>query len=192
MGGLGNQMFQAAHALAQTWKKGNEARFKAESWTPMQGRQTDNYQNNIFRKLNFVENIGHVGRVSEGPWEYTEINPLWDQPQEFYGYFQSSKNFLGYNNDIINMFSPTQDFKLKIFNKFPDLKKEKTISIHIRRGDYLDHSNIHPIIDKSYIDECLNQVGDYDKIYIFSNIRFLDHNQILWSTMIKIIYNYCT
>ena len=48
MGGLGNQIFQAAHALAQGMKHNREVVFVPQSWTPMQGRQASNYVNNVF------------------------------------------------------------------------------------------------------------------------------------------------
>ena len=51
MGGLGNQMFQAGHALAQGWKHNRETVFIPRSWTPMQGRETFHYRENIFRNL---------------------------------------------------------------------------------------------------------------------------------------------
>ena len=110
MGGLGNQMFQAAHALAQGKKNNVSVRFKCESWTPMQGRQTPEYKNNIFRKLDFNWIDTPLNRRVEGPWEYTELTIDWSQPTEFYGYFQSSKNFLGLDNYIQEMFEPTQEF----------------------------------------------------------------------------------
>jgi hypothetical protein len=169
MGGLGNQMFQAAHTLSQAWKKGVESKFKAESWTPMQGRQTDNYRNNIFRNLNFVEDFGHVGRVSEGPWEYTELNPQWDQPQEFYGYFQSSKNFLGYDKEIQKTFEPTEEFIDRMINRYPELTQEKTLSVHIRRGDCFMNPDIHPMVTKEYVERALELVPEYSNIFIFSD-----------------------
>ena len=78
MGGLGNQMFQAAHALAQGWKHNRKTVFIPKSWTSMQGRDTSNYRNNIFIGLNFVDNIDGFVKVHEGPWEFTEINPVID------------------------------------------------------------------------------------------------------------------
>jgi hypothetical protein len=47
--------------------------------------------------------------------------------------------------------------------------KENTISVHIRRGDYLGISNILPSIDRSYIDKALELHGGYDKLLIFSD-----------------------
>ena len=109
MGGLGNQMFQAAHALAHAMKLNREAVFVPRSWTPMQGRQTDNYLNNIFRNMKFVESIDGFEKVSEGPWEYIDVYAK-DHDTVFDGYFQSSKNFFGYNDEIRKIFSPTEEF----------------------------------------------------------------------------------
>ena len=61
----------------------------------MQGRQTDNYLNNIFRNMKFVDNIDGFEKVSEGPWEYIDVYAK-DHDTVFDGYFQSSKNFFGY------------------------------------------------------------------------------------------------
>ena len=65
----------------------------------MQGRDTSNYRNNIFIGLNFVDNIDGFVKVHEGPWEFTEINPVIDNTV-FDGYFQSAKNFLGFDDKI--------------------------------------------------------------------------------------------
>ena len=51
MGGLGNQLFEAAHALAQGWKHNRPVVFHPSSWTPGQGRGAENYVNNVFRNL---------------------------------------------------------------------------------------------------------------------------------------------
>ena len=77
-GGLGNQMFQAAHALSQAWKKGVESKFKAESWTPMQGMQTDNYRNNIFRNLNFDNSVSSMSTTifKASGAKFPSLNPL--------------------------------------------------------------------------------------------------------------------
>ena len=43
MGGLGNQMFQAAHVLCQGLKHNRPVYLRPNSWTPMQGKQTNEY-----------------------------------------------------------------------------------------------------------------------------------------------------
>ena len=117
MGGLGNQMFQAGHALSQGWKHNRETVFIPRSWTPMQGKQTSHYRENIFRNLKFVDNIDGFTKVHEGPWEFSEINPVEDNTV-FEGYFQSGKNLLGFNDKIRETFGPTEQFISEITQKY--------------------------------------------------------------------------
>lgn len=168
MGGLGNQIFQAAHALAQGWKYNREVVFVPRSWTPMQGRQTENYLNNIFRNLKFVENIDGFEKVSEGPWEYIDVFPK-EHNSVFDGYFQSSKNFLGFDEKIREIFQPTEDFISQMLEKHPELTKENTLSIHIRRGDCFMNPDIHPIATEKYVERALKEIGDYSHVFIFSD-----------------------
>jgi len=168
MGGLGNQMFQISHALCQGWKNNVPSLFKPEAYTPMQANQPTKYTDNIFRNINFINFNSETKRV-HSPWVYTELNFNLDKPIEFHGYFQSSKNFLGYDNEIKKIFSPTDEFLMGIERKYPEIKLDKTISLHIRRGDYLTISSMLPTIDISYIEKCLYEIGDYDKLFIFSD-----------------------
>jgi hypothetical protein len=55
MGGLGNQLFEASHALAQGWKHNRETVVLPHSRTPGQGRSAENYISNVFRNLKFVK-----------------------------------------------------------------------------------------------------------------------------------------
>jgi hypothetical protein len=88
---------------------------------------------------------------------------------QYHGYFQSSKNFLEHKKEIQTMFLPTEEYKNKIKKKYPKIFQKGSVSIHVRRGDYLTISNILPIIDKSYIDKSLNILGEYSHLFIFSN-----------------------
>ena len=127
MGGLGNQMFQAAHALAQAIKLNREAVFVPRSWTPMQGRQTENYLNNIFRNMKFVESIEGFEKVSEGPWEYIDIFAK-DHDTVFDGYFQSTKNWFGYEDKVREMFEPPKELVDEFYSKYPQLNNSETLS----------------------------------------------------------------
>jgi len=191
MGGLGNQMFQIAHSICQGWKNNIPSIFKCQSFTPMQANQPTKYVDNIYRNIFFYNFSSKIKRVN-APWEYVDLNVNWDSPIEFYGYFQSGKNFLGYEEKIKDLFQPTENFINKIENKFPKIKKEITVSIHVRRGDYLTINNILPIIDKSYIDECLKMIGEYDHIFIFSDdVNWVKENLIYEnSTVVESLEDY--
>ena len=167
MGGLGNQTFQIAHALSQGWKHNREVIFPSNSY-PLQEKNVQYYINNFFKKLKFVDNIEGFTRIHEGSWAYSDINPL-EENTVFEGYFQSSKNFFGFHDRLRNIFSPPDNFIIDIFNKYPTLKENNTLSIHIRRGDYVSLSNIHPTVSKNYIYKALETIRDYSYVFIFTD-----------------------
>ncbi len=104
MGGLGNQMFQIANAYSQSLKENIDCFFKPVSSTHLQGKNTSHYVSNIFRKLVFKSELSGYKTYIEPNWFYEEKTIIWDKPIEFYGYYQSSKNFLNYSNEIKNLF----------------------------------------------------------------------------------------
>ena len=169
MGGLGNQMFQISKAVSESLEHGLQPEFLKDAFIPMHGNQPTNYLTNIFRNIKFVDFLPPRLRVSEPTWSYTDLNVNYTTPIEFYGYFQSSKNFKGVEKEIKSCFSPTEEFIEKIKNLYPRIFDKESVSIHVRRGDYLTVSEILPVIDKTYIDECLRQIGEYSNIFIFSN-----------------------
>ena len=169
MGGLGNQMFQISKAIVEGLKNDLPVFFRTSAFIPMEGNQPTNYIENIFRNLNFDDSKIPTFRVNEQTWEYYETNHVYTEPTEFYGYYQSSKNFLNFRDEIQKLFLPTEEFKVKLKNLYPKIFNPNSVSIHVRRGDYLTVSNILPVIDKSYIDKCLKDVGGYSNIFIFSN-----------------------
>lgn len=176
MGGLGNQMFQAAHVYSQSLKHNRPAVFFNESQTNLQGNNVNTYVQNIFSKLNFVNKINDLEFVYCNEWYYNEINPS-ENNTIFHGYFQSSKNFLGFNNEIIDLFSPNDDFLSKIYDKYPQLNNDNTVSIHVRRGDYLSFPNVHPVVSTSYVDKCLNMIDNKDYLFCFSDDKeWVKHN----------------
>jgi hypothetical protein len=168
MGGLGNQMFQIAHTYSQGLRKSIIVKFRPSAYTPMQANQPTKYTNNIFRNINFETFTSKLVSISS-EWKFKEINPPIDQVIEFFGYFQSNKNFYGFDNQIRELFEPTDDFIVKIKNLYPEILSQKNVSLHIRRGDYLTISDILPTISKSYIESCLNKIREYDNIFVFSD-----------------------
>jgi len=168
MGGLGNQMFQIAHAYSQSLRNGVECKFKPDAYTPMQANKPTKYTNNIFRKIKF-ENFFSKIKTITSPWNFVEITPPTDSNVSFYGYYQSSKNFYGFDEEIKKLFEPDELFLNKIYKKYPQLKNKNNVSLHVRRGDYLKISNILPSISISYIDKCISQIDEYDFVFIFSD-----------------------
>lgn len=183
MGGLGNQIFQIAHAIAQGTRYNKEVVFVPNSWTQMQGNQTQKYINNIFRKLNFIQTIEGFQIVNEGNWEYSEKHPT-DKDTAFYGYYQSSKNFYGFHNKIKDLFSPSEDDIDNLTKKYPKILEKNSVSIHIRRGDYLKHTDIHPVVSMNYLQKSLTTIGEYSNIFLFCDDKKWAKENIKWKDVI--------
>lgn len=169
MGGLGNQMFQIAKAKTEGFIHNTPVYFKPFSFIPMEGNQTITYMDNIFRNIEFRENIYPQKRIDEINWSYTDLKYDYDTSIMFYGYYQSSKNFKNYSEYIKNLFLPTEEFKQKLMILYPLIFEKNSVSIHVRRGDYLTISDILPVIEKSYIDKSLKSIGKYSHVFIFTN-----------------------
>jgi len=169
MGGLGNQMFQISKSLSEGLENEIDVKFKLESSIPMEGNQPSKYRNNIFRNIKFEDFNDQTLQINEPSWSYSNLNVFYYTPVKYYGYFQSSKNFKNQSQKIKDTFSPTQEFIEKLKNLHPKIFDEDSVSIHVRRGDYLSITEILPVIDKSYIDECLKQIEITSNIFVFSN-----------------------
>jgi hypothetical protein len=65
------------------------------------------------------------------------------------------------------LFSPTEEIKKEILNKIPDVRN--SISIHIRRGDYLKNPEYHPQQPKEYYEYATNLFGKDKNYLVFSD-----------------------
>jgi len=168
MGGLGNQMFQISKAVTEGLKNNIPVSFRSNAFIPMEGNQPTSYTKNIFRNINFDDSKTPTFRINEQTWSYYHTNYTYTEPTEFYGYYQSSKNFLNFRDEIQKLFLPTEEFKIKLKKIYPNIFERNSVSIHVRRGDYLGISEVLPVLDKSYFDFCVKDFEN-SNIFIFSN-----------------------
>jgi hypothetical protein len=88
------------------------------------------------------------------------------------GYWQSEMFFKDVKNQIIDKFN--FDFNLDEKNAIAlnDIKTSDSISIHVRRGDYVNHNELGGICDIEYYKKAIEYVQELvtsPKFYIFSN-----------------------
>ena len=161
MGGLGNYMFQitAAYSLALD----NEDSLVLNNKTSVSvHKHIDTYRNNILRNLTYGETT--TDKIYSKPFfHYNEIP--YTPNLKLNGYYQSEKYFKHNRNKVLECFSIDTESRKYIDRKYGDILKNKTCSIHVRRGDYLGLSNIHPPCSLSYYNEAVKQVDD-DVVYL--------------------------
>jgi hypothetical protein len=168
MGGLGNQMFQLSHSLCKGWYHDIETAFIPKSYTPNQGRQTSCYLDNIFKNINFITKLGNHVIINEESINEFNIESI-NENIMYQGYFQSDKYFLGFNDRVVQTFIPPIEYTSKLYEKYPQLDQENTLSIHVRFGDYKKNPSFHPVVSKLYLENSISLIGSYSHLFLFGD-----------------------
>jgi hypothetical protein len=175
-GRLGNQMFQYAALKSLSLKTGYE--FYLPNNTSVKQDGCFDFTNNkwISYKLDLLDCFNLKCKFSNEiqPNIYQE-NSFNFEPEIFNiknntsieGYFQSYKYFDEYRDEILKEFA----FVSSILNKCKQeiSKYHNPVSIHVRRGDYVNHPN-YWVITPEYIQGALEYFNDDEYIFlIFSD-----------------------
>ena len=172
-GGLGNQIFQWAYAknisLLYNIPLYLDIDFYDKNITGITKRT---YSLNSFPKLNtnFINDIKNNGKkfiTFNEPNAYSKISYNDSYNYYFDGYFQSEKYFLESSFVIKNELAPTDVFLKRIKNT--PLIESNTISLHVRRTDYVTSNGYHPIQSIEYYKNALDIIGKYEYLFIFSD-----------------------
>ena len=176
MGGICNVLFKLSAAISLAKDNGVEYIFSNEFLRPIStecpkaGFDPDYsiYKDNLLRNVSFIEKLPFSYRVHrELSFNYTEINYNVGENLLLEGYFQSEKYFSNNKDYIINLFEPTESIKQIILERLPNV--QNSISIHIRRGDYLLNPSYHPQQSLEYYTSAINLLGINRNYLIFSD-----------------------
>lgn len=167
-GGLGNQMFQWACARNLSIERNCSLNIDVSSFIADRKRS---FRLPLFGKINDALNNGSVSLSNtpvNGMKKIIDDFKTFDFPEEplyLNGYWQSER-FFDQIKDLI-----VQDFDLSsykyILEKYPII--ENTVSIHVRRGDYLTSNGYHPVQPISYYENALQLIGCWNKLFVFSD-----------------------
>ena len=158
--GLANMMFQIA-SLSSLAKDNNGVATFPQLKNPKYGE----YTSNILNKVPVGGLKGLFKPEKETPFEYQKLDFI---PNTIYkGYFQSEKYFAHNRDFIINLFKNKNILK-EIKSKYPNIT-DQSISLHVRRGDYINLQTYHPLQTKEYYDKAISKIGSYKNIFIFSD-----------------------
>lgn len=167
MGGLGNQLFQIATAYALSKDVNDNFGIDINQGHFTQ-KPASRYSDNIFiniKKINF-KIISFTSQYSEPYYHYRKIPTL--KNVLLNGFFQSAKYFDHYYNDLCNLFI-NNDILSRLKNKY---LLENSLSLHVRRGDYLTKPNFHFNQSIDYYLGAIKYIDlkeKIDRIYIFSD-----------------------
>jgi hypothetical protein len=176
-GGLGNQMFQISAAYALALRNKDIAVFNFnECYTPKQGYTSNKYRDNIFSKINVVDHYEHSMIYQEPKFSYNEIPYI--NNMLLNGSFQSEKYFLDFKNEILELFTISNDYKdiIKEFVPAFNNKTKPITSINIRRGDYLANPSYHTVCSLYYYKKSMEIIGDTYFIFTSDDLNWAIEN----------------
>ena len=184
MGGLGNQMFQVSvtYNLAKINNDVSVFNFSGCT-TNLQGNTSLSYLNNIFSEFLNSNNIIVSKIYEETSFSFKKIE--YTKNLKLIGYFQSEKYFLESGDEIKNKFLDglkKEKEKYKKINSFvKKIKGDKTlVSVHVRRGDYLNYSLTHTPCSLQYYNNSLSflkdTIGDFLPIIITDDKEWCKEN----------------
>jgi hypothetical protein len=121
----------------------------------------------------FLCKNGTANRSKQYPFNYIPL--VYHNECEYFGYFQCEKYFKHRRTEILELFKPSDEFVGEI-NKYLDLFGN--ISLHVRRGDYVN-SRVHPALTMKYYEEALSYLPYNMKVLVFSDdLKWCEENFI--------------
>lgn len=202
-GGLGNQLFQYAAALALAKEKnttvavditnldakdktlGTYRSYKLNKLkNPPTVQNFSSFKKNVIKLgLKFVEkfNINSKGLYKERGFAYEKISTKCSSNSILFGNFQSYKYFDNCEKEIKTSlcFSLTEQYN-EVSSLLKDVQYLDSVSIHIRRGDYLSNSiayDVLGVLPMTYYNLAIDKIIETNKNCTF----FVFSDDIVWA-----------
>lgn len=175
-GGFGNQLFLIAAVLHYAKKFNYEPVFPDTKNLPKYTCEERHSYWEILNSSNKI-NFKNVNKNQFKIYKENEFNfnEFIDQRADTYlsGYYQSYKYVDYVKDDMIAMIYSSSNYNNKADQLYKNLtdkfKTDNLISIHIRRGDYLKHSDIHTNLSIEYYITAINKISSTCPVIVFSN-----------------------
>lgn len=168
--GLGNILFQIAAGASLAHKNGSDFLVYLSDIEIPGGKtlkeHVEPFCTNILRDVKFIDRLPEdsIEYIQPG-FEFFEIG-YFDKIR-LTGYYQSEKFFdKKYIKDLFSIDEKTFSY---INNKYGHLFKEEIISLHVRRGDYINRPLRQPICEMPYFKRAINYLGKDKRYFIFSD-----------------------
>lgn len=183
-GGLGNQLFQWAYGKSLSNLSDQPYYLDLSSYYSNNPAITPrSYE---LKKLNIstpeIIDIISAAIIVNDNFEYKPYRP--DPAQNHYldGYWQSEKYFKESESLIRTILQPQEEILLSLLD-IVDFN-QISVSLHIRRTDYLTSNNFHPVQNLNYYNKALKTIGKYNKLYIVSDDIVWCKNNLKYDKMV--------
>lgn len=184
IGGLGNQMFQYATGRALASSLSSQLKLDVSDFAngynlhefSLTKYKIDYeptgfpYRRKWMKLLGFLMGITHF---KEASFAYSESIFSLQAPLYLEGYWQSAKYFHSIREELLEEFVPKgdlSDFSIKIFDQ---IENSNSVSIHVRRGDYVTDPNankVHGVCTFDYYDRAVKTL--MSKLDSLENVKF--------------------
>ena len=168
-GGLGNYLFQISAAYGISKRDNKELKIDTSDIAVVHS-PLDLYFNNILRNISFgeINYFESIHNSDHSPITFIDI-PVINGNLKLDGYYQNEKYFKEYRNEILELFEIDEDTKTYLKEKYSDIIFENTCSIHVRRGNYVERQNFHPLQSIEYYKQAISIIGNQTLFLIFSD-----------------------
>ena len=170
-GGLGNQLFQWAYARSLSVDFNLPFFLDLNFYNNQFGVTKRSFLLSKFKNINFnIFNGYNVNRLIRITDDFNYKKITYQENLNYYldGYWQSEKYFKSNSDTIKKELSINEEDKSKFLSKYPELLK-KSVSIHVRRTDYVNQQHNHPLQTIEYYKNAINYIGEYNHLLIFSD-----------------------
>lgn len=166
MGGLGNQMFQYAVGRSLATRHRTSLYLDISGYQQMAPEDTPRHyeldlyhiraklaNENILKKVQTAESVigkrdkilrrigrGNIWTVLEAGSGYNDVFSVLPNNTYLLGWWQTPKYFDSIRHDLLKDFEPNQPISKKNESYLQDILDSESISIHVRRGDYISNS----------------------------------------------------
>jgi len=156
---FGNQLFFVSATIGIAIKNNTSYGFSSQM-----GHSGINYQS-IFKNDLPITSTIPTNKFYQNGFGYEDIVT---EDAEIIGYFQSEKFFKHCEDIIKNQFEFKEDVIEYVKKEFPNISN--SLTIHIRRGDYVNQPNHHPVVPVSYYEKIITDISkEYENIFVFSD-----------------------
>lgn len=168
-GRLGNQLFQISAVVSYSINNNKDYGFP--EWE---------YNEFLEKPLPYFIENGITEFRERGPFTFFEIPSIYNK-LDLNGYFQNELYFKNNRKEILETFKLKKEIDNEIKKETEKWGSTRTTAIHIRRGDYLNLSEHHPVLPISYYKQASEiLLEDTDVFIVFSDdIEWCEKNFLI-------------